>query len=254
MRRALALALAACLALSGCFGDPESPPAGPTGAAEPTGPARAASQSEVDTLAAAARALDTARYEFRLERAGGTLTGRVDGAAGQAEFSYAGPNGSTVESRTVGDRRWVRLVGVSGAPTGWLRLDPARLSPDAGLGLDDRLEPAGVVSLVKAATGVTVAGGGTGAGRYAGTVDLTRAYDSDVVTDARVTALGDAARAVPFEARLDDAGRLVSVTLKVPERTVTVTYTPVDQVTVAAPEGKLDAAPASIYALLVWPG
>ncbi|MFI6231693.1 hypothetical protein ACIBCR_30790 [Micromonospora echinospora] len=76
----------------------------------------------------------------------------------------------------------------------------------------DDVDPAGSEALTKAITEVRK----TGDGLYAGTIDATKATDSDMLDADVVKALAGQASAVPFTAKLDAQGRLVELGLEVP--------------------------------------
>jgi hypothetical protein len=65
----------------------------------------------------------------------------------------------------------------------------------------------------------------TGDRKYTGTLDLTKATDADIVDKKIVKDLGEAAKSVPFEATLDDKGRLSSLKINVPAGTKTKAQT-----------------------------
>ncbi|MEU5938345.1 hypothetical protein ABZ807_04005 [Micromonospora sp. NPDC047548] len=74
------------------------------------------------------------------------------------------------------------------------------------------VDPAGSDALIKAVTDVKA----TGEGAYAGTIDATKATDSDVLDADTLKGLGDKAGALPFTAKLDGQGRLAEFTVQLP--------------------------------------
>ncbi|MEU5944882.1 hypothetical protein ABZ793_04895 [Micromonospora sp. NPDC047465] len=88
------------------------------------------------------------------------------------------------------------------------------------------VDPAGTKPLIEAITEVEK----TGEGAYAGTVDGSKATDSDWFDADTLKELGGKAGAVPFTAQLDGQGRLSKMTLQMPAsatskaQEITVTY------------------------------
>lgn len=111
-------------------------------------------------------------------------------------------------------------------PTGWMQLDLAKLEKPENYTLEEP-DPANLAAVFKGLR--TVQRDGDGA--FTGTVDLTKVTRSAMVDSDVVEELGDKATAVPFEATVDDQGRITSLRLLVPARasnpaeTLEVTYT-----------------------------
>lgn len=118
----------------------------------------------------------------------------------------------------------------------------------------DDVDPASSKLLIEAITDVKQAGEGT----YSGTLDLSKATDAGVVSEEIITALGDQAKALEFEAKLDAEGRLTEFTIKVPAageveaHEVKVTY--FDYGSASAPQkpaaSEVIEAPAEVYEML----
>lgn len=115
-------------------------------------------------------------------------------------------------------------------------------------------DPGYAEDLVRASAGLKR----TGPGHFAGTTDLTRSTEAEIVDDKTLEALGTRAKAVPFTAVLDAEGRLTTLTVKIPAagKTKTQTYsvhysgfgtTPSPAVPAA---GDQEKAPADVYDLL----
>src|SRR5262249_38073851 len=104
--------------------------------------------------------------------------------------------------------------GLPKLPGGWMALDKAKLTGDnADLVGFYGVDPANASPMFsEGLTQATQAADGS----YQGTLDLTKASDADVVDSDQLTALGDQAKAVPFQAAVDSAHRLTSVTVDVP--------------------------------------
>ncbi|MFU8870647.1 hypothetical protein [Micromonospora sp. SL4-19] len=113
------------------------------------------------------------------------------------------------------------------------------------------VDPAGADKMINAITDVKQ----TGEGTYAGTLDATKATDSDLLDADTIKALGDKASAVPFTAKVDAQGRLTEFVVEMPAagsaeaQTMTVTYA--DYGTAAAvkapPAGKVVEASDQVY-------
>ncbi|MEV4639393.1 hypothetical protein AB0J80_18780 [Actinoplanes sp. NPDC049548] len=101
-------------------------------------------------------------------------------------------------------------------------LDPARIkdAEDAPLAYDGDTD-AGAVGAVFAAI-VDVQR--TGTGTYAGTADLTRQGDAEIVDEPTLKTLGERAKTVPFTATVDGQGRLTSAVVKIPAAEYVVTH------------------------------
>ncbi|WP_229071190.1 hypothetical protein [Actinoplanes sp. DH11] len=150
------------------------------------------------------------------------------------------------------------LAALKALPKTWIAVDPKKVEDFAGspLRYGGETDPLGTTALIGAATGVTRAG----AGRYTGTADLTKVAGAVPVLDpAQITALGDLAKAVPFEATVDAAsGHLTTLTVKMPRSgevsngTCTLTYDGYgDTKKLAEPAaGKRAKATTAVYALL----
>ena len=98
----------------------------------------------------------------------------------------------------------------------------------------------------------------TGPGQYGGTLDLTKAADAEVAEAKEITAMGEAAKAVPFTATVDTSARLNTIRIqapaagKAPAYEHTITYSGYgDAPKVAAPPAaESQTAPAEAYELL----
>ncbi|GGR63062.1 hypothetical protein GCM10010169_01990 [Micromonospora fulviviridis] len=131
-------------------------------------------------------------------------------------------------------------------------LDRTRIKDAKELNFDfSDVDPAGSDKMIKAITDVKK----TGEGSYEGTIDASKAADSDLLDAETVKALGTKATAVPFTAKLDAQGRLTEFAVQVPAagaaeaQTVTVTYADYGTATAvqAPPAAQVVEAPASIY-------
>lgn len=117
---------------------------------------------------------------------------------------------------------WVRM-GISGLEDlpgadradleKYQHLDRSRIKNDEDLQFSfDDVDPAGSEDLARAIVDVQK----TGEGAYRGTIDLTKAPDSDVADEEMIKELGAAASNIPFTATLDGQGRLTALTFELP--------------------------------------
>lgn len=188
---------------------------------------------------------------YRFTIGGGGACARADGVfdgAGEAfrmTISMDGPQpGSSVTMGLVllGEDAWIR-IGLEpaevaerlGLPDGWVAFDPERLESFRIGGTGGGSDPAGAGDLLENAVGVTRAGNR----KYSGTLDLTGVEDPMMLTTEQITALGDAARSVPFTASVDAEGRLTTLTTQVPGGTCRIAFADYGKaVTPSAPAAK----------------
>jgi hypothetical protein len=146
-------------------------------------------------------------------------------------------------------------------PDKWMHVDPAKVKDAEFLeemsikfGDAEDVDPANSTAIFKA----LVTAERISEGKYSGTVDLTKATDSELVDEDVLKDLGDKAKAIPFTASLDAQGRLTQVVLDIPAagkvkaHKVEVAYSdygaaaPVEE----PPAGDRQEAPASMYEML----
>jgi hypothetical protein len=222
------------LAVGGGCGsnDPKSPGASATTAAATPSASRTTSATEL--LAASTKDVATTSYKFGIKSVahGIDVTGAIDPTSKdticKTSVSAAGVTASIEVAAPRGDY-YVKPTGVPtpGIPNGkWVHVDPAKLDSARSLALTEFTEPTGVQSLVKAVVAAEKAPGG-----YKGTIDLTKSVDTIALEKDEIKGLADAGKAIPFEATVDDKGRLASLKLSIPAAgaskadTVTFTFT-----------------------------
>ena len=146
-------------------------------------------------------------------------------------------------------------AGLPKLPTKWMLLDPTKLDGGYKDMLQfDNPDPTDVSTLLQG----LVSAQETGTGQYRGTIDLTRATGQSALDAAAVTALGDAAKALPFTATLDDKARMTAFTMTIPAAgstpasTYTATFSDYGGApALAAPvAGESQTAPAVVYSML----
>jgi hypothetical protein len=168
----------------------------------------------------------------------------------------------TMNFLVVEKQAWAKIA-FKGAPAGsglpklpkkWMTLEAGKLSSDSSddLTYDGESDPGYVSTLIESATGLKE----TGKGVYAGTADLTKAGEAEIVDDATLKSLGEQAKTVPLELTLDAEGRISKAVVKIPAagKVKASTYEVVyDQYGTAAPvktPTDVVAAPAAAYELL----
>ncbi|GGM58408.1 hypothetical protein ACFFX1_51375 [Dactylosporangium sucinum] len=239
--RSAFVALVALLALAGCsFGaDPDRPKASPAASASPTG------------LAAGLSAFGMGSYRFSVTANEGKYQGAIDPVADLLDASVAVTSDGAslkIDTVSVGGVAYTRLTGLPMPGfdgNTWYKVDRARMTRPGALGISAIEDPTGVQALVAATHDVRRDGD-----RYSGTVDMTRVAAWGPVNIARVLQLGEAAKAVPFEATLDGQGRLVTMKVNIPDNTVQATYSDFGaRVSVTAPTGA-EPLPDHLYGML----
>jgi hypothetical protein len=142
------------------------------------------------------------------------------------------------------------LPGVE--PGKWMHLDQAKLPANNSFGLKPgEFDPTGSAKFLKAAATAEWADDHT----IKGTIDLTKSDGARGLTEEHLSEIGPKAKAVPFEATIDDEGRLTRMVLDIPmpagQPTVTVTVRYSDfgaPVSVAEPPaGEVVEAPETMY-------
>ncbi|MFB9237257.1 hypothetical protein ACFFWC_17125 [Plantactinospora siamensis] len=156
-----------------------------------------------------------------------------------------------VKMRFTGDRRKVALLPKY--PDRWMHLNRAKLTGDGAVPTYDGADQGNTGVLIENATSVE----DKGDGRYAGTVDLTSGEAAKVLDAAEMTALGAAAKQVPFTGKVI-GHNLAEFTMDVPAAgkhqafRYVVNYTDYGTAPkLTAPSGPAaQEAPASLYQLM----
>ena len=143
---------------------------------------------------------------------------RIDVSQKDPDLGYT----LTMKFLVVDEQAWIKigfkgtegLTGFPELPKTWMLVDPGKIedTEDAPLSYDDETDPGEAGAVLRAIVDVTQ----TGAGTYEGTTDLTRQGEAGIVADATLKALGDRAKAVPFEATVDGQGRLTRTVVEIP--------------------------------------
>ncbi|MGX6602281.1 hypothetical protein ACWKSP_09135 [Micromonosporaceae bacterium Da 78-11] len=159
---------------------------------------------------------------------GGTqpVTGVVDPANKVAtlEVSQAEPEAGftlTMKFLVVQEQAWTKinfkpsnLAGLPKVPKKWLLIDLNKIKnkDDSPLTYDGETDLGSTADVFHSSADVKE----VSPGHFAGTTDLTQQTEAGIVDEATLKALGEQAKAVPFQAVVDDQGHLTSTVLKIP--------------------------------------
>lgn len=234
------------LAGGGAGGDPPPPP------------------DPKDTLLSAVPNETTPAFRFTGTDASGTVTGSVDPAGKGMELTVVQQDAEaefalTISFRVVDQRSWMRvdfedaveLSTLLELPRQWMELDQSKLTKPEVYGGADVGNAAAIIRTAVAVQQQTD-------GSYAGTVDLTGGPEvAEAVDGVDVTAMGEAATAIPFTAVVGANGNLGTLALDLPAvgeqqavEYVVRYYDHGNTPAVAPPTGDVAPAPAAAYDLL----
>ena len=239
----LVVLLAAAVWLSGCPGPRTTNPE-PSGRAEPSPSGLALTVGEFATTS----------YRFKVTANEGVYSGGIDPTRDLLDTTITiSSRGASLRIDTIGvaGDYYARITGapLPGVDGTWYRVDTSRLRSPGALGISALKDPTGVRALVAATQAVQR----TSDGAYRGTVDLTKVVRWGPVNTGQ---LGAAARAVPFDATVDAAGRLTSIAVAIPAtasvraNTVTATYSDFGVELAVSRPVAAEPLPDSLYPLL----
>jgi hypothetical protein len=212
------VAAVSALALTGC--GPNDDTAGSTPS---TGKTSSAAADPREVLLGAVPDDDAPAYKFKVAGNETPLSGVVDGSTRAAEINMAQKIedvGVTLKMdiRVVDKQGWVKIAfspanvgGLPKMPKKWMLLDPKKLDDTSMLDPGDRTDPGYTELLLENSAGLR----STSPGHYAGTTDLTKADEAEILDEAGLQALGEAAKKLPIEAVVD-GGKLTSLIVKIP--------------------------------------
>lgn len=168
----------------------------------------------------------------------------------------------TMNFLVIGEESWAKInfagasanSGLPKLPKKWMKLDPGKLTGDSATDLtyQGETDPGYVSTLLEAAADLKE----TGSGTYAGTTDLTKSTEAEIVEADTLTTLGEKAKTVPLKLTLDGEGRITKAVVEIPAagKVKATTYEVVyDQYGTAAPvtiPAGAVAAPAAAYEML----
>jgi hypothetical protein len=104
------------------------------------------------------------------------------------------------------------VTGLPKLPAKWLKLDRAKIKDAGTAPVYDGVDQGNSGPLLDAATKVE----DKGSGQYTGVIDLTQGSAAQVLEPDQMTALGAAAKAIPFRAKIGADKNLASLTLDIP--------------------------------------
>ena len=228
----------------------------------------AEAKSPKDELLASVPGPGEGAYRFDLKGNVTPISGVLDATkkSMQVAVSQSEPDAGftlTITSLVVDKQSWMKIAfkpatlpGLPKIPKKWLLIDPAKAKGSDSIPVQygDETDPGNVADIVRNGTGITE----PTPGHFAGTTDLTGLAEAEIVDQATLTALGERAKTVPFEAVVDATGHVTSATLKVPAAgkakavTYRVTYSGygVTKSPVVPAAGEQQKATATVYEML----
>jgi hypothetical protein len=217
----LAVAASFALATAGCNTAPDDTAGGGSGSGTPS----TSVTTPKDALLASAKDLKTTPFKAQGTLSGGVaVESSVDpvAKAGVHKMSLSIPQAGmtmTAEQITIGNDVYAKIATknfpdarVQSLPKGWMKVDLAKIKKPSDYTLDDP-DPANLEAYVFPALSTVDRAGDRG---FTGALDLAKAKDSGIVDEDVVTALKEKAAAVPFEATVDDKGRILTFKILVP--------------------------------------
>jgi hypothetical protein len=215
--------------------------------------------SAIEQLKASTKDINSTSHKFSAKDSAKDISGASDPTANAASFAASFQEEGvkfTIEFLFHGTDRYVKISGmpIPGIDSKkWMRIDLTKIKDPADAGPADLKDP----MALKAFTSAIVTAEKTGANSYKGTVDATKATDDGVFDSDVISGLGDKAKSVPFEATLDDKGRLSTLKVTIPafgstkEDTINATVSDYGSATVAKPAAAdVVEAPATVYQIL----
>jgi hypothetical protein len=212
------LATGALLAAGCSSGDDSGSPKGGGGttteSSAPTAAESSAAAAATSDLNAAVQELTKTSYKYSMKAGDASGTGTVDPALKQSSMTIAVAEFKTevliIEPDLYARISGLPLPGVDAKK--WLRIDRTKIKSFTALGIRDVNDPTGVNTLAKSIATIQK----TGDRSYKGTLDLSKGSDAFGLDDAAVRQLAEKARAIPFEATVNDAGKLATWKMTIP--------------------------------------
>jgi hypothetical protein len=212
-----ATAVAAVLLAAGCTSDdgPKTS-SGPTGtkSSAPSAAESKAAAAATSDLTAAVQELTRTSYKYSMKAGDASSTGTVDPALKQSSMTVTVVEFKT-EVLTIDPELYARIRGL-GLPgideNKWLKIDRTKIKSFAALGIHDLNDPTGVNTLAKTIATIQK----TGDRSYKGTLDLSKGSDAFGLDAAAIRSLAEKAKAIPFEATVNEANKLATWKMTIP--------------------------------------
>ncbi len=185
-----------------------------TQSSAPTAAESAAAAAATTDLNAAVQELTKTSYKYSMKAGDASGTGTMDPVAKQSSMTITVAEFKT-EVLIVDPDLFARISGLplTGVDAKkWLRIDRTKIKSFAALGIRDVNDPTGVNTLAKTIATIQK----TGDRSYKGTLDLSKGSDAFGLDEAAVRQLAERSRAIPFEATVNDAGKLATWKMTIP--------------------------------------
>jgi hypothetical protein len=198
--------------------DKKPSPQSPAEASRSAAASSSAAAVATGDLNTAVQELAKTSYKYTMKAGDASGGGSVDPAAKQSSMAIAVGSGADqfrTEVLIIDPELFVKITGlplpgVDGKK--WLRIDRARIKSFTALGIQDIDDPTGVKTLAKTIATIQK----TGDSSYKGTLDLSKGSAAFGLDEAAVRQLGEKARAIPFEATVNPAGKLATWKMTIP--------------------------------------
>jgi len=209
------------LTTAGCTSDDDekggTPAAKASRSAAVAASASSAAAVATGDLNTAVQELTRTSYKYTLKAGDASGGGTVDPAAKQSSLTVTidADEDFKTEVLLLDTELYLRisglpLPGLDGQK--WFKIDRSRIKSFTALGIQDVDDPSGVKTLAKTIATIQK----TGDRSYKGTLDLTKGSTAFGLDEAAARALGDKAKAVPFEATVNEQGKLATWKMVIP--------------------------------------
>ena len=185
-----------------------------TRSSAPTAAESAAAAAATTDLNAAVQEPTKTSYKYSMKAGDASGTGTVDPTLKQSSMVITVAEFKT-EVLIIDPELYARISGlpVTGVDAKkWLKIDRTKIKSFAALGIRDVNDPTGVNTLAKTIATIQK----TGDKSYKGTLDLSKGSDAFGLDEAAVRQLAEKAKAIPFEATVNDAGKLATWKMTIP--------------------------------------
>jgi hypothetical protein len=185
-----------------------------TKSSAPTAAESSAAAAATSDLNAAVQELTKTSYKYSMKAGDASGTGTVDPTLKQSSMTITVAEFKT-EVLIIDPELYARISGLPMPGVDakkWLRIDRTKIKSFAALGIRDVNDPTGVNTLAKTIATIQK----TGDKSYKGTLDLSKGSDAFGLDEAAVRQLAEKAKAIPFEATVNDAGKLATWKMTIP--------------------------------------